>query len=272
MEDEHLIVEMLQELQREIPKLSSKRIHQMLEPTFQAHGIKIGWNRLHEIRGKHKLLCKRKKRYINTTDSNHRFRKYPNKIKELEVGQPEQLWVSDITYIRIGEYFHFLSLVTDAYSRMIVGYCLFATLEAEGPLNALRMAISSLRKKPEGLIHHSDRGIQYCCDAYIEELQLYEIDISMAEKGDPYQNAIAERVNGILKDIYNLKRTFCNPQEAANAIEKAIYSYNHHRPHGSIENLTPAQAHQLTGKLRRTWKSKQPHKTSHHFSGPTLSG
>ncbi len=256
-DDEQVIVELLHELQREIPRLSSKKIHQILSSTLKVHGIQIGWNRLHALRGKHKLLCKRKKRYISTTDSNHRYRKYPNKVKELEVLQAEQLWVCDITYIRVAERFCFLSLVTDAYSHRIVGYCLYPTLEAEGSLIALRMAIGNLRHKPAGLIHHSDRGIQYCCDAYVEELQLYDIDISMTENGDPYQNAVAERLNGILKNTYDLKRTFASAAEASEVVERSIYSYNHRRPHSSIEDLTPDSAHSVTGKLKRKWKAKK---------------
>lgn len=255
--DEQFIVELLLDLQHEIPRLSSRKIHQILNPTLLAYDIKIGWNRLHEIRGKHHLLCQQKKHYVATTDANHRFRKYPNIIRGLEVVRPEQVWVSDITYIRVGEGFCFLSLVTDAYSRLVVGYCLYPTLAAEGTLIALRMAIGTLRQRPVTLIHHSDRGIQYCCDAYIAALKQHDIGISMTENGDPYENALAERLNGILKATYNLKQTFSTATEAQQVVDSAIDSYNNRRPHSSIENLTPIQAHGLTGKLERKWKAKE---------------
>lgn len=168
----------------------------------------------------------------------------------------EHVWVSDITYIRVNDGFHFLSLVTDAYSRKIVGYCLCNTLEARGPLSALRMAISNLSKAPEGLIHHSDRGIQYCCDEFVEELQLYCIESSMTENGDPRENAIAERLNGILKKHFGLKKTFSSPDDANVAVLRAVRGYNDIRPHQSISMLTPAKAHEHDGVLLRKWKKK----------------
>lgn len=258
-EEEQIIVEMLYALQREIPHQSTRSILQVLGPTFRAHGIKVGRDALNEIRRTHKLLSKRSKKSVKTTNSYHRFRRYKNKIKELVIIRAEQVWVSDITYIRVGEQFNFLSLVTDAYSRMIVGYHLCATLSAEGTLCALRMALSSLSAPAEGLIHHSDRGIQYCCDQYVEELSANAVEISMTEKGDPYENAIAERVNGVLKQNFKLKRIFSSHGEAKEQVAKAIKTYNNLRPHSSVENLTPAEAHQKTGELKRKWKSKKTH-------------
>src|SRR5690606_13797559 len=143
----------------------------------------------------------------------------------------EQVWVSDITYIRVAQEFNFLSLVTDAYSHLIVGYCLHETLAAEGSLNALRMAISTLSENVQGLIHHSDRGIQYCCDQYTDELKKYSIESSMTENGDPYENAIAERLNGILKHIFHLEKTFSDRDHAMEAVDRAVKNYNHLRPH-----------------------------------------
>ncbi|HEY9006619.1 MAG TPA: DDE-type integrase/transposase/recombinase [Ohtaekwangia sp.] len=165
------------------------------------------------------------------TDSIHRYGKYSNRIKDLSINRIEQVWVSDVTYIRVRDGFYFLSLVTDAYSRKIVGYCLCPMLEAQGPLSALRMAISNLSKPPEELIHHSGRGIQYCCDQYIEELQLYCIESSMTENGDPRENAIAEGLNGILKKHFGLKKRFSSPDEAKVAVDRAVRGYNNIRPH-----------------------------------------
>lgn len=204
------------------------------------------------------MLYRRRKKYVRTTDSHHRFYKYPNRIRHLEVTRIEQIWVSDITYIRQLDGFCFLSLITDIYSHKVVGYCLYPTLETQGPLIALRMAIASLTKPPDGLIHHSDRGIQYCCDEYTQELQLYLIDISMTDNGDPYENAIAERLNGILKKNFGLGKVFKDIEEAEAAVHRAIDAYNNLRPHQSVSMLTPSIAHQPKheGQLKRTWKSK----------------
>ncbi|AXY73241.1 IS3 family transposase [Paraflavitalea soli] len=174
----------------------------------------------------------------------------------MNADQSCQLWVSDITYIRIKNDFQFLSLITDVYSRKIVGYHLHASLATEGPLQALHMALGSLDCLPDGLIHHSDRGTQYCCNQYVQVLQSYKISISMTEKGDPYENAVAERINGILKSIFDLQRTFADQREAAEAIQKAVAFYNTVRPHTSVEDLTPEKAHALTGTLKRLWKPK----------------
>lgn len=256
--DEKIVLEMLLQIKREIPILSTKVIYHMIKPTLSKHRISIGRDALHEIRRQHGLLYRRRKRYIRTTDSNHWFRKYPNRIKHLEISRIEQVWVSDITYIRQVDGFSFLSLITDAYSHKVVGYCLYPTLEALGPLQALRMAIPQLTKIPAGLIHHSDRGIQYCCNEYIEELQLYHIESSMTDNGDPYENAVAERLNGLLKKNFGLGRTFKDFDEANCAVCIAIEAYNHLRPHQSVSMLTPAVAHQpeYEGKLKRMWKSK----------------
>lgn len=256
--DEKIVLELLMQIRREIPVLSTRTIYRMIKPTLRNHGITIGRDALHDLRRQHGMLYRRRKRYCTTTDSNHRFHKYPNKIKNLEVTHIEQVWLSDITYIRQLDGFSFLSLVTDAYSRKVVGYCLYPTLAAYGPLLALQMAITNLTNPPEGLIHHSDRGIQYCCDSYIQELQLYCIESSMTDNGDPYENAIAERLNGILKKQFQLKRTFKDFSEASAAVIKAVDAYNNLRPHQSISLLTPALAHQpeYEGKLKRTWKSK----------------
>jgi transposase InsO family protein len=168
----------------------------------------------------------------------------------------EQVWVCDITYIRVANEFNFLSLITDAYSHLIVGYCLHETLAAEGSLKALKMAVSTLKENTSGLIHHSDRGIQYCCDQYSDELKKYSIKSSMTENGDPYENAIAERLNGILKHNFLLEQTFNSRDYALQAVDRAIKNYNYLRPHQSVSMLTPANAHQHEGELHRCWKGK----------------
>ena len=166
--------------------------------------------------------------------------------------------MSDITYISLEEKFCYLSLVTDAYSRKITGYCLYPTLKKEGTLQALQQALGSLQIKPgQPLIHHSDRGLQYCCTKYIDLLQSSKISISMTEKGDPYENAIAERVNGILKEEFGLDGEFKNFEQALAAVDYAVSTYNNLRPHASCNYLTPQAAHQLTGVIPKRWKPKK---------------
>lgn len=254
---EHIILEMVAEIRREIPGIGTPKLYHLLKAPLRAMQIKTGRDALHRLLLDQGLTVIRKKRYCKTTDSNHWMKKYPNLIRKIKVQRPEQIWVADITYLIVGQDFNFLSLITDAYSKLIVGYCLYPTLEAEGVLNALRMA---LKKKTgmEGLIHHSDRGTQYCCGDYVELLKGNRIQISMTEKGDPYENAIAERVNGILKGEFRLNADFKTRDDALLSVEKSIYTYNYKRPHMSCNNLTPFEAHCQSGELKKLWKPKPP--------------
>lgn len=168
---------------------------------------------------------------------------------------PEQLWVSDITYIRTVEGFSYLSLITDAYSRKIVGYALCPTLEAIGSMEALAMAIEQRSYKNNSrLIHHSDRGIQYCCYDYVETLIKEGISISMTQSGSPYENAMAERVNGIIKNDFSPKIIYQNHLQAQRAIQKNIQVYNEKRPHLSLSYMTPGVAHEHEGSIQKSWK------------------
>lgn len=238
-----------------MPRIGTRKLHYMLTEILQKHNITIGRDKLFDLLEEYGLLIRRRKRKrVNTTDSNHPFRKYPNLIRELQVLRPNHLWVSDITYISLSESFCYLSLVTDAYSRKILGYCLYPSLKKEGPLHALHMALSGLVQKPnDALIHHSDRGLQYCCADYILLLEDNAITISMTEKGNPYENAIAERVNGILKNEFALDQEFDNIEKAKSVVENAITIYNQQRIHLSCNRLTPEQAHQQNGPLKRKW-------------------
>jgi len=254
-----IVIKRVKEIREQMPRIGTRKLHYMLTETLQKHQISIGRNKLFDLLSEYGLLVRRRKRKrINTTDSNHPFRKYPNLIRELQVLRPNHLWVSDITYINVADGFCYLSLITDAYSRKIVGYCLYPTLKKEGPLNALQVALCSLDGKPEAtLIHHSDRGLQYCCGDYIAVLQSNTMTISMTEKGDPYENAIAERVNGILKDEFALDRGFANFELAKATVEKSVTIYNQQRPHLSCNNLTPEQAHLHQGLLPAKWKRRK---------------
>jgi len=219
----------------------------------QQHGILFGRDALFDLLRDHDLLVRRRKRKAQTTFSKHRFRKYPNQIREFVTLAANQLWVSDITYIVVADQFAYLSLITDAYSRKIVGFYLSKTLEAEGCIKALKMAMGTT-KNLEGLIHHSDRGVQYCCHKYVALLNKASIKISMTENGDPLENAIAERVNGILKEEYLLQKYACF-EDAQKSIAKTVTVYNSLRPHSSCEMKTPNEAHETTGPLIRKWKS-----------------
>jgi transposase InsO family protein len=181
--------------------------------------------------------------------------KYPNLIKDLSPERPNHLWVSDITYINTDNGFLYLYLVTDAYSRKIIGWHLSDNLGSDNAILALFMAISQLPAKCSEIIHHSDRGLQYCSFKYVKILESHGIKISMTENGDPYENAIAERVNGILKTEWLYDMDLHDFTESRKAIEQIIRIYNTERLHSSIEMLTPDQAHSCTGKLKRLWKS-----------------
>jgi putative transposase len=253
-----IIVKEVVGLREQLPRIGTRKLHYLLAERLAQHQISIGRDRLFDLLLSHGLLVRRRKRRkATTTDSNHPFRRYPSLIRELQVIRPCQLWVSDITYISLAEGFCYLSLITDAYSRKIVGYSLQPDLKKEGPLSALRMALAALNGQPkEPLIHHSDRGMQYCCSDYTTLLQFNDISISMTEKGDPYENAIAERVNGILKDEFLLDRTFDNYEQVLSKITESIHVYNHLRPHASCDYLTPEQAHQKQGLLKAKWKRR----------------
>lgn len=201
------------------------------------------------------LLVRKRKTRIITTQSFHWLHKYPNLIKEFVPSKSNQLWVSDITYIKTGAGFVYLFLITDAYSRKIVGWHLAQTMEADNALIALAMALKQLPASCTDLIHHSDRGIQYCSSKYVKRLSTYNIKISMTENGDPYENAIAERVNGILKTEWLYDMSLKDYTEALHAIKSIIDIYNYERPHLSLDMMTPEKAHQSEGKLKRLWKS-----------------
>lgn len=222
-----------------MPRVGTRKLHYML----QERGIRVSRDQLFDLlREKGQLVRRRKKNHV-TTNSKHWMKKYPNLIRGFAFPKPNQLWVSDITYIPIEGSYSYLSLVTDACSRKIVGHCLCRDLTAEGPLTALRIALTGLSDNHKGLIHHSDRGIQYCCKDYVSLLNANRIRISMTENGDPYENALAERVNGILKDEWLNMERFLNFEQTKDRIDQVIRIYNELRPHLSCGMKTPEQSH-----------------------------
>jgi transposase InsO family protein len=237
------------------PRIGCRKLHEMMVPFMESHDMYICRDVLFDLlRDNGLLINKRKRSQPQTTDSNHWMRKYPDLIKDVRLSRADELWVSDITYIRLNKKnFAYLSLVTDAYSRKIVGYCLNHDLSAAGPIQALEMALKG-RTGDGPLIHHSDRGSQYCGDGYITLLKANGINISMTQSGDPRDNAIAERVNGILKQEL-LEHTYRNIKKAQCSVDIAIDVYNRIRPHSSVDMMTPEKAHVQTGPITRRWKS-----------------
>jgi transposase InsO family protein len=253
-----LIIKEVKQIRQKHKRMGTRKLYELLEPFMLEHSIKIGRDGLFDLLAANQMLVKKRKRRIQTTFSSHWLRKYPNLIKEFIPKGIEQLWVSDITYwkIKTGEHLY-ISLITDAYSRKIIGYNVACTMEAVESINALQMALSSLGDaRPLQLTHHSDRGIQYCSAKYVKLLQDYGIKISMTENGDPRENAIAERVNGILKEEYLDHYDIDNLNDAKKQLQKAIQLYNSERPHLSISNSTPNKAHnQKSQNPKRLWKN-----------------
>ena len=235
-------------------RLGGRRLLIKLNEFMQSHAINMGRDAFFDLLSCNGLLIKsRERKKPVTTNSYHRFKKYKNLISEYIPTAPNRLWVCDITYITLNGSFAYLSLITDAYSRKIVGVYLSKTLEAAGSIKALQMAIKGCDDVTK-LIHHSDRGVQYCSNDYVKILQKNNIKISMTENGDPLENAIAERVNGILKDEL-LDDKYGTYPIAQNEVAVAVSIYNYERPHSSIEFLTPVKAHQKSGSLERKWKN-----------------
>jgi len=233
----------VQEVRRYQPKTGGKKLYWLLKENINKLGD-IGRDRFFDILRKADLLVKRKKKYVKTTDSYHRFHKHKNKLKGRLLTGPNQAIVSDITYLRTRQDgFVYLFLQTDAYSRKITGWDVSGSLGIEGAIKALKMSYRQCAGN-KGIIHHSDRGIQYCCKKYVKLMKRYKMEISMTEENHCYENAIAERVNGILKQEFLLDEKFKNKAMALKAVKEAIKSYNNLRPHWSLGLCTPQQVHQ----------------------------
>lgn len=256
-EDELILSEVIK-IRKNHRHIGGRKLYELLQPFLLEHQIKMGRDRLFDVLSANYLLVKRRKKQTITTNSYHRFKKYSNLIRNFTPTEPNQLWVSDITYWKIATGFVYISFITDAYSRKIVGSHVAQTMEAVETMEALKTAISGLRKWPDchfQLTHHSDRGIQYCSDKYVKLLESNNIGISMTENGDPLENAIAERVNGIIKEEYLNDYQIDNIEEAKELLEVVVELYNNERPHMSIGNLTPNQVHENNIKTEKLWKN-----------------
>jgi putative transposase len=238
-----------------MPRIGTRKLHFLLKEELKTLNISMGRDVLFSFLKAEHLLIKPKRSYVKTTDSTHWMRKYPNIAKNLIITAPEQLWVSDITYIKTDTGHQYLSLITDAYSKKIMGYQLLDNLTTQGPLTALELALKN-RRYTHQLIHHSDRGLQYCSAEYIKKLNENNVKISMTENGDPYENAVAERINGILKYEFLIIDGFKNYQEANLVIKESIEIYNQQRPHMSCQMLTPNQTHNQQTIPLKKWNKK----------------
>lgn len=248
-----LLLQEVQRIRKNQKRIGTRKLLFLMNTFIQQHHISIGRDGFFEmLRAQGLLVRKRKRRKPRTTFSCFWMYRYPNLAKDFIPAGPNQLWVSDITYIHIGDDFGYLSLITDAYSRKIVGFYLGEDLSAKGCIYALKMALKNNPQR-ENLLHHSDRGLQYYSADYVKLLEP-SILISMTEHSDPLENAIAERVNGILKDEL-LDRSFDSFSAAQREVAIAISTYNHLRPHSSVDMLMPAVAHTQTGTLKKRWKN-----------------
>lgn len=235
------VIELIQPIRAKMPRIGTRKLYYLLETELRK--LNIGRDKLLAILKANHMIILPKRSYRITTNTHHRFYKHKDLVNGLYINRPEQVWVSDITYIGNRGDNSYLALVTDAYSKKIVGYDLSNSLSVHGSLRALQMAIKARVYPSENLIHHSDKGVQYCCNEYQEKLIKNKITCSMTESYDPYSNAIAERVNGILKQEFNLEGYKVNRDILRTIVQESIDIYNRERPHLSCSYLTPTQMH-----------------------------
>lgn len=250
--EESIVLDLIAELRREMGKMGGRKLWHEINRVYPGA---ISRDKLFDILDRHHLKVNRRKRAVRTTWSASWLHQFPNLVKDMVLTASNQVWVSDITYIETASGFVYLHLVTDAYSKKIMGWCLSPSLHAEATIKALQMAIRAAGCDLTGLIHHSDRGCQYCCEKYVKLLQDNGVLISMTQDGDPRDNAIAERVNGILKTEWLYDDHFKGFQDAYARVAQVINLYNNKRPHLSLNYQTPAQAYLETGAQVRVWKN-----------------
>jgi transposase InsO family protein len=255
--EQEILLDKIGDIRKDHKRLGGRKLFFKLETFMDEHNIKMGRDAFFDLLRDNKLLIKQRKRHHVTTNSNHWMKKYPHLIKDIEPIGPNHVWVSDITYWKTKGGHYYISFITDAYSRKIVGYHVADTMEAIESATALKMAIKTLKISAKGLIHHSDRGSQYCSSMYVNILKKEGIKISMTENGDPLENAIAERINGIIKGEYlfdYLIKTLLNAKEVLKSVVKL---YNEDRPHSSIGNAVPSKVHNNDTdiEIKRLWKN-----------------
>lgn len=247
------VIDLIIPIKRKMPRIGTRKLYFMLQPKLESLGI--GRDELFTIMRSNHLGIKPERSYRITTDSHHRFRKHKDLLRGQRISHPEQVWVSDITYVSSGMGHHYLALVTDAYSKKIVGYDLSTSLSTQGAIRAMRMAIKSRVYTKKVLMHHSDRGFQYCSKEYQDLLEANNINCSMTTDSDPYSNAVAERVNGIIKNEFCIEKYKVDLITQQKIVSETIDIYNHERPHYSCAYLTPNQMHKQFKLPVKTYKN-----------------
>ncbi len=238
------VLRLVHQQRKLLPRVGTRKIHQLITPSLEHQRLKCGRDKLFSILRCSDLLIKPRKRYIQTTMSRHWMRKYPNLVRNQRPSAPEEIWVSDITYLKTEEGFAYLSLVTDAFSRKIMGYNVSSSLDAEQSRKALQMALGRRQYPKRKLIHHSDRGLQYCSNEYVELAQANNVTMSMTEHSDPYENALAERMYRTLKEEFCLDQILLSREIASKATMHAVELYNSYRPHFALNGKTPNNVHE----------------------------
>ncbi|RNL52498.1 IS3 family transposase [Pedobacter jejuensis] len=252
--EQELVLKQIINMKKDHRHMGTRKLYELIQPFLLEHQIKMGRDALFDLLSTHGLLVKRYKRRVSTTNSFHMYRKFPNLIKSFVPTHPNQLWVSDITYWKISDKFLYISFITDAFSRKILGYNVADNLLSIETVKALKMALLDAQNT-EFLCHHSDRGLQYCCNEYVQILEESEVKISMTETGDPRDNAVAERLNGIIKNEYLSSYTVKDLEEGKQVLDFVIKLYNEERPHMSIGNLTPEIVHRGNTTPTQLWKN-----------------
>ena len=243
MEKQAQVKSMVDRERKLMPRLGTRKLYHQIKPHLDSQGLKVGRDKLFAWMRQYGLLIAPRKRYVQTTMSKHWMRKYPNLIKEQDITRPEQVWVSDITYIKTEEGNCYLNMITDAFSRKIMGYVVDDNMEAVNMVKALKMALGNRNDKESELIHHSDRGSQYCSEDYTQVAIGNKVKISMTENGDPYENALAERMNRTIKEEFGLDGIIKSREQVLQVVEESVALYNYYRPHLALKMKTPEQAH-----------------------------
>jgi Transposase and inactivated derivatives len=239
-----LVKQLVDRERKQLPRLGTRKIHYLIKEDLRIQGINFGRDKLFALLRKHGLLIKPRRRYIQTTMSKHWLRKWPNIIKGIQLNHPDEVWVSDITYLKTEEGNCYLNMITDAYSRKIVGFAIADNMETESMIKALKMAACNKQYNHISTIHHSDRGMQYCSQEYELLSAKNNIKLSMTENSDPYENALAERMNRTIKEEFGMDRKLKNKQQVYQLVEESIFLYNTKRPHLALKMKTPQMVYQ----------------------------
>ncbi len=250
------VIELVESIRLQMPKIGTRKLYFILEVELKR--LNVGRDMLFRILKANHMLIQPKRRYHITTNSHHRFRKHKNLVENVVPEKPEQIWVSDITYVGNRQNPMYLALVTDAYSKQIMGHDLSNSLDVSGSLRALKMAVKKRKYKNNIVTHHSDRGLQYCSNEYQDFLKCSKMYCSMTESYDPYANAVAERVNGILKEEFIGYKNKHSLETMDALVKNSINIYNEKRPHFSCFYMTPRQMHQQNEIKIKTYKNKYP--------------